>query len=84
MDSRAFGPRPPLASRPPANRAIAATLRLWQDFGYTELTTLQRIAATLREPESYPHRLRGQISDTQEDRNRGDIGVRPDAEELDG
>lgn len=65
--------RPPLPTRPAANRAIAATLRLWQDYGCTDLTTLQRIATALREPsETGPQKPRGQVDDIGERHDKKD------------
>lgn len=40
--------RPPLPTRTPANRAIAATLRLWQDTWSSDVALLERVAAGLR------------------------------------
>lgn len=48
--------RPRLPSRAPANRAIAATLRLWRFGECTAPATLARIAAGLRALPGHPQR----------------------------
>ncbi|MGW5385635.1 hypothetical protein [Nocardia sp. NPDC003963] len=67
--------RPPLPKRPATNRAIAATLRLWQDYGCTDLTTLQRIATALREPsEAGTQMPRGEIDGIRGQSDKKNIG----------
>lgn len=49
--------RPPLPTRT-TNRAMAATLRLWQVTGCTDTTILEQVAAGLRElPDAAPRNL---------------------------
>ncbi len=47
--------RPRLPSRAPANRAIAATLRLWRLGECTDPGILTRVAAGLRALPGHPH-----------------------------
>jgi hypothetical protein len=47
---------PPLPVRVPSNRAMAATLRLWRAGECADLTTLERIAAGLRDLDPAPRR----------------------------
>lgn len=47
--------RPRLPSRPPANRAMAATMRLWRLAECSDPAILARVAAGLREKPAPSH-----------------------------